>query len=261
MKAKNPFDPQWPAQPDWITSRPARAITPQMYWCAQLPSKKGGINPKRKENENVSATASMTKFRQENDTFGRNLLKLCICNNILLLKLLTKDNTSHGAVAIHTPTHNNGPAALYPLLTMTNGWLRQFSSVFVFLFLHRIYSGDPWAHWMTQVQALKSSSSSESPDSLRGRKDCVSIKARCLMYLLILTVRGKHQARFSPTLVWKKHETDTQLKTMETNTRMQNYIPMFIAITSRNNNDASNTVLPCQCSITGFKWAMGLRRT
>ena len=62
---------------------------------------------------------------------------------------------------------------------------------------------------MTQVQALKSSSS-ESPDSLRGRKDCVSIKARYLMYLLILTARGwavkgcvSVKARFFPTVVWK----------------------------------------------------------
>ena len=159
------------------------------------------------------------------------------------------------------PSASTCPHTMDLLSSLYSQWLMADSRQFCFFFLHRIYSGDPWAHWMTQVQALKSSSSSESPDSLRGRKDCVSIKARCLMYLLILTVRGKHQARFSPTLVWKKHETDTQLKTMETNTRMQNYIPMFIAITSRNNNDASNTVLPCQCSITGFKWAMGLRRT
>jgi hypothetical protein len=49
-------------------------------------------------------TASRTKFRQENDTFGRNLLKLCICNNILQLKLVMKHNISHG-IGVSTYTH------------------------------------------------------------------------------------------------------------------------------------------------------------
>jgi len=71
----------------------------------------------------------------------------------------------------------------------------------------------------------------------------------------------KRQSQIFSIRSVEKHETDTQLKTMETNKRMQNYIPMCIPITSRNDNDASNTVSPCQSSITGFKWAMGLRRT
>ena len=53
MKTKNDLTPLTsPARTDQVKASPGHY--PQMYWptrCAQLPSKNGGINPKRKENE------------------------------------------------------------------------------------------------------------------------------------------------------------------------------------------------------------------
>ena len=102
--------------------------------------------------------------------------------------------------------------------------------VFAFFFLlHRIYSGDPWAHWITQAQVPAYSSSSESPDSLHPRKDCVSIEAR---YAIIFNSESKRsrssravkgcvsiKGRFSSAPSVEKLQSDKQVKMMETTTR------------------------------------------